>query len=294
MPRQTQVLHLGQQPSFFESPRWRDGRWWISDFHGLAVFAVRPTGQAETILRVEEQPSGLGWLPDGSLLVVSMRDRRVLRRSPDGEVLMHADISAFCGGTANDMAVSADGYAYVANVGFSTSDPEVRPTRLIRIGLDGSADSVGDDVLLPNGIVITDEGTLIVAESLAQRFSAFDIEPDGTLSRRRVWAVFGPYPHPASYQETRAQLNVIPDGCTSDAAQHLWSADSKGGPCVRIAPSGEVVDEIPTPAGYRFSACMLGGADGRTLLLCANRGDHPHTQGMLLTTIVDIPHAGLP
>jgi sugar lactone lactonase YvrE len=104
--------------SFFEGPRWRDGRWWLSDFYRRLVVSVDPEGHAEEVMSVEQQPSGLGWMPDGSLLVVSMKDHRILRRSLDGEVSLHADVSVHCGGHLNDMVVDAEGRAYVGNFGF--------------------------------------------------------------------------------------------------------------------------------------------------------------------------------
>jgi sugar lactone lactonase YvrE len=102
---------LADGGGFFEGPRWHDGRWWVSDFYRHTVFAIAPDGTTEEVMTVEAQPSGLGWLPDGSLLVVSMRDHKVLRRAPDGTVSVHADIAEHCGGLANDIVVTPEGHA---------------------------------------------------------------------------------------------------------------------------------------------------------------------------------------
>src|SRR5207247_1527720 len=140
---------------FFEAPRWHDGRWYVSDFHRHVVQTVDELGSAEVILEVPKQPSGLGWLPDGSLLVVSMKDHRLIRRWPDGRVTQHADVSRFCGGFLNDMVVDRSGRAYVGNFGFAL-DRKSRPTPtvLVRVDLDGSSSVVADDLLFPGGAVI--------------------------------------------------------------------------------------------------------------------------------------------
>jgi sugar lactone lactonase YvrE len=286
---------------FFEGPRWRDGRWWVSDFYGHAVLAVSPDGREEHVLEVEGQPSGLGWLPDGSLLVVSMRDRRLLRRSPPGEVTVHADVGEHCGGHLNDMVVDSRGRAYVGDFGFDLmagADP--RPTGLVRVDPDGRSAPVARDLLFPNGSVITPDGsTLIVGETLGCRYTAFRIEPDGSLADRRVWAQLAPTPEPGSFADTLPRVLVAPDGCCLDAEGHLWAADAVGARCIRVAPGGAVVDEIRAPGGLGMFACMLGGEDGRTLAICAAPDFQAHArsrvrEAVLLTVRVDAPHAGLP
>ncbi len=150
--------------AFFEGPRFQAGRWWVSDFYRHLVLTVDADGRAEEVMTVEQQPSGLGWMPDGSLLVVSMKDHRVLRRSPEGEVSVHADVSEYCGGHLNDMVVDSDGRAYVGNFGFDLmggADPA--PANLVRVDPDGSATVAAEDMLFPNGSVVTPDGwTLIV------------------------------------------------------------------------------------------------------------------------------------
>ena len=298
--RELTTLHEGGY--FFEGPRWHEGRWWVSDFYGHHVLTIDGDGNAEEVLEVEAQPSGLGWLPDGSLLVVSMKDHRVLRRSPDGEVSEHADVSELCGGNLNDMVVDSAGRAYVGNFGFDLmggADPAV--ANLIRVDPDGSASVAAADMYFPNGSVITpDGGTLIVGETAGSRYSAFTIEEDGSLSDRRVWAQLAPTIElGGTLEELLGQLRVGPDGCALDADGHIWSADSIGARCSRVAPGGEVVEEIAAPEGMGFFACMLGGDDGRTLLICAapDFAEHARSENreaVLLTTRVDVPHAGLP
>jgi len=270
--------------SFFESPRWHDGRWWVSDFFRKVVLAVDENGRVEEIARVEAQPSGIGWLPDGTPLVVSMRDRRVLRID---DLTVHADLAELCDWHANDMVVAGDGRAYVGNFGFELEGSEPRPTKLVRVDPDGSAGVAADGLLFPNGSVITpDRRTLIVGETFGRRYTAFTIGADGSLADRRMWA------------DLRA-ARISPDGCTLDADGCIWSADAVHERCCRIAEGGEVLDEVALPEGLRCFACMLGGEDGRTLLLCGApdydaRRRTESRDAVLLTTEVAVPHAGLP
>jgi sugar lactone lactonase YvrE len=288
--------------AFFETPRWHEGRWWVSDFYREAVYTVTPDGTEELLLAVEHQPAGLGWMPDGSLLVVSMKDQRVLRRAVDGTVTTHADLSQFTDSSLNDMVVDARGRAWVGCFGFdlmALADPRTAP--LMRVDPDGSATVVAENLLFPNGSVITPDGsTLIVGETAGCRYTAFTIEEDGTLTGRRPWAEMAPpAPVDGSLEDTVAKIVVGPDGCTLDAEGHIWSADEAASRCIRIAPGGAIVDEITMPEGLNCFACALGGDDGRTLLLCAapdflEAHRRPVREGVLLTAAVEVPHAGLP
>jgi sugar lactone lactonase YvrE len=266
---------------FGEGPRWHDGRLWFSDFHQHSVSSVGDDGTRVVQLEIDDSPSGLGWLPDGRLLVVAMESRRVLRVEPDGGVVTHADLSAVAVGRANDMVVAADGTAYVGNFGFELGTP-MQPAVLARVQPDGTVDVVADGLEFPNGTVITPDGrTLIVGESMAKRVTAFTIADDGTLHDRRLWADLG---------------DVMPDGCTLDTEGAIWFADARGTAVVRVREGGEVTDRIE--ADQHTFACALGGDDGRTLfVICADgfggEEDAPPT-GTVRTARVDVPHAGLP
>jgi sugar lactone lactonase YvrE len=269
---------------FGEGPRWHDGRLWYSDFYRHGVFAVTTGGDREQVVTLDDHPSGLGWLPDGRLLVVSMRARRVLRREHDGEVVVHCDLSSIATGRCNDMVVAADGTAYVGNFGYDVwSGGPRRNADLARVRPDGTADVAAEDLEFPNGAVITPDGTtLVVGESMGRRYTAFDIAPDGTLWGRRVWAELG---------------DVGPDGCTLDAEGAIWCADALHGVLVRVREGGEITHRADL--GQKAYACALGGDDGRTLFaMCADsprEADAAGTGGGTVRTVrVDVPHAGLP
>ena len=268
--------------AFFESPRWHDGRWWFSDFFRRHVVAVDHAGGVEEIVSIEAMPSGLGWLPDGSLLVVSMRDKRVLRLD-DGELSVHSDLSRLCDSHANDMVVAADGSAFVGNFGFDLGGREgPRATVLVRVEADGTAAPAADELLFPNGCVLTDDGrTLVVAETWAARLTEFDVAGDGALANRRTFAAV---PHTA------------PDGCTLDVEGCVWFADARSNRCLRVERGGEIREILTVPDGLRCFACMLGGEDGRTLALCAASSydeDKPN-DAAVFTARVAVPHAGRP
>jgi sugar lactone lactonase YvrE len=277
---------LADGGSFFEGPRWRDGRWWVSDFYRHTVSAIDPDGTTEEVMTVEGQPSGLGWLPDGSLLVVSMRDRIVLRRAPDGTVGTYADIAAHCGGAANDLVVDAAGNTYVGNFGFDLmSGGTPQAANLVHIAPDGTVGVAAGDLMFPNGSVVTPDGsTLVVGETMGGRYTAFTIGEGGALTDRREWA---------------ALPGVAPDGCTLDAEGCIWAADALANRLVRVAEGKGVVEEVPAPDGLGVYACMLGGPEGTTLLACVAPDYFEHNraaarEAKLVTTTVEVPHAGLP
>jgi sugar lactone lactonase YvrE len=287
--------------SYFEGPRWRDGTWWVSDFYRRTVSRVTPDGRETVVLEVKGQPSGLGWMPDGALVVTSMKDRRILRMADDGEVATLAEIGAHCGGHANDLVVDAHGHVFVGDLAFDLMGGGTpQPTSLKRVDPDGSVHVVAEELWTPNGMAITpDGGTLLVDETLGNRITAFDLAADGSLSNRRAWAEFGALPTGTTTEEVIGQLTIAPDGCTLDADGHLWVADGIGGRVVRLAPGGAIVEEIAAPEGMGLFACALGGEDGRTLLLCCAPDFFEHTrapvrEAVLVATEVDVPHAGLP
>jgi len=278
---------------FGEGPRWRGGRLWFSDFFDHAVKSMDASGAVRTELVIDDQPSGLGWLPDGRMLVVSMHRRQVLRVDPDG-VKVHADLASLATFHTNDMVVDGQGRAYVGNFGFDLD--EALRTRgvegvladhpaavLARVDPDGSVHAAAAGMHFPNGCVITPDGkTLIVAETLAMQLTAFDIAADGSLSNRRVWAKLG----------MRA-----PDGICLDASGHVWIANAIAPECVLFAPGGEVVATVAT--NQPCYACMLGGADRRTLYMLTAPSSvsavaSAARQGRILGAQVETPGAGLP
>lgn len=269
---------------FAEGPRWHDGRLWFSDMHAHEVVAVDARGLRTTIAKVPGSPSGLGWLPDGRLLVVSMEDRRLLRMD-DGRLVEHADLSSLAPFHLNDMVVDGRGNAFVGNFGFDLhGGAKTRETCLIHVAPDGRARIAAENLGFPNGSAVTpDGGTLIVAESFAQRLTAFDVATDGTLSNRRVWA----------------QLDFVPDGIALDADGCVWAAyPVTPGSFRRVAPGGGVLQKID--AGDRGGfACALGGADRRTLFLLEAHDSSPHARlergnARIRTVRVATPGAGLP
>src|SRR4051794_30747789 len=287
--------------SYLECPRWHGGRLYLSDFYTHQVIALDLDGGGGTRTKahVPGQPSGLGWLPDGSMLVVSMRDRRVLRVR-DGEPQPHADLSDLAAWHLNDMVVDASGRAWVGNFGFDLmSGAPIRGTNLVRVDPDGTATVAAEDLRFPNGSVIFPGGeTLVVAETLAARLPAFDIGPDGTLRNRRPWAVLGEVPDSDDVGDLVASGAVAPDGIALDAEGAIWVADAIGGRVLRVAEGGEVLEQI-TAGGLGVFACGLAGADGRTLVLCAAPSFLEHErratrEATLLACEVDVPRAGVP
>jgi sugar lactone lactonase YvrE len=270
--------------AFPEGPRWHDGHLVFSDQHNRRVVRMDPSGNAETVVEVPEQPSGLGWLPDGRMLVVSMRDRRLLRLE-GSQLVEHADLSTLATGECNDMVVDSRGRAYVGNFGFDLyGGEEARETCIILIEPDGTTRVAADGIGFPNGSVITDDGrTLIVAESYGGRLIAFRIADDGLLVERRVFA----------------QLEgAIPDGICLDAEGAVWLACPVTGRVLRVRDGGEVLDEIKVTNAGAY-ACMLGGEDRRTLYICTAASSDPKetvslASGRIEAIPVDVPGAGLP
>ena len=270
--------------AFPEGPRWHDGRLWFSDMYDHWVLAVDLRGRAERIVEVPNQPSGLGWLPDGRMLVVSMLDRRLLRLERDRRLTEVANLSAVVRSQCNDMVVDDLGRAYIGNFGFDFAAGEpASPTDLVMIDADGSVRVVADGLIFPNGSVITpDRRNLIVAETFASCLTAFDVEPDGGLARRRAFA----------------QLDgTTPDGICLDAEGAVWFASPGGNEVIRVREGGTITDRISTD-GLSAFACMLGGVDRRTLFVCVSDWTGPKTTrtrpGRILMVSVETPGAGLP
>jgi len=283
---------------YMEAPRWHDNRIWFSDFYTHEVVSANEDG---TDVRVEavvpNQPSGLGWLPDGRLLIVSMRDRKLLRREADGSLVTHADLSGVVDYHLNDMVVDRHGRAYVGNFGFDLmGGAPVQSTLIHRVDPGGTVRPVAEDLWFPNGSVITSTGSLLVGETMGNRITAFDVGADGALVNRRVWAEFGERPDETDVGKALAALTVASDGCCLDAEGALWVADAAHGRVVRVEEGGHIAEQIQLETGV--FACALGGADGRTLFLCTapdfiedNRKSA--REAVLLSVPVDVSAAGL-
>jgi sugar lactone lactonase YvrE len=223
-----------------------------------------------------------------------MKDGRVLRRTDDGTVSVHADLSELSTSQLNDMVVH-QGHAYIGNFGFDLmAGKDPAPTGLIHVDPDGVGEIVGDGLWFPNGMVVSGKQTLIVAETFAARFTAFDIGPDFRLTRQRVWGQVEPAAEPADLETMLGTITFAPDGCALDAEGHIWAANGAGGELCRVAPGGRIVDRIAMPPGLGVFACGLGGDDGRTLLACAAPDFYEEAraatrEAKLLTTRVEIP-----
>jgi sugar lactone lactonase YvrE len=276
---------------FGECPRWHDGRLWYSDFFDHAVFSVSSEGERRTEVDFDGEPAGLGWLPDGRLLINSRLDRAIFRREADGSLVRHGDLTPWATWHANDMVVASNGQAYAGNFGFDldglydgTTEPSaIAPTSLVRVDPDGSSHEAADDISFPNGTVISeDEATLIIAESMGGRLTAFDRQADGTLTGRREWA---------------ALPGVAPDGICLCADGSVWVANALGSECVRVAEGGEILERVVTSQGC--FACMLGDEDRLTLyLVTAESSDAAKARvarnGALEKVRTSVPGAGLP
>lgn len=290
------VRRLAEGIYFGEGPRWHQGRLWFSDFYAHRICSVSLDGDLRTELELEGRPSGLGWMPDGSLLVVRMELRQVWRRWPDGRFELHADLTNHSAHLCNDMVVDGVGRAYVGNFGFDL-DAEIHArgpesviadhprTCLALVQADGSVSDAapGERFSFPNGMVISpDDSTLIVGETLGGRLTALDIGADGTLSNRREWAPTWPR---------------IPDGICLDASSAIWIANPLAPECALIAPGGEVLDVIET--GLPCYACMLGGPQGKHLFMLVAPSSDADTAakaplGKVLVAEVAVSGAGRP
>ena len=270
--------------TFPEAPRWHDDRLWFSDFYSHRVLRVDVTGYVDVVAEIPQRPSGLGWTPDGALLVVSMLDRRLLRIDDGGKTHEVADLSALATGPCNDMVVDGQGRAYVGNFGFDRHKGEPpRTTCIARVDPDGRVSRAADDLSFPNGTVITPDGkTLIVAETLAHRLTAFDVASDGALSNRRLFA----------------QLEgCFPDGICLDAEGAVWVADARNPRVLRVFDGGRIERTVSTGDRPAF-ACMLGGDDQQTLFVCTCTASGPamadKRDGRVEAVKVDVPGAGWP
>jgi sugar lactone lactonase YvrE len=230
-------------------------------------------------------PFSIDWLPDGRLVIASGGDRPFVRMETDGSLVTHAETGDLSRRGWNEIVVDGRGNAYINAAGFDLmGGGEFAPGIVALVTADGSTQQVADDIAFPNGMAVTpDNTTLIVADSYAKRLTAFAIDPDGTLSSRRVWADLG---------------DGVPDGICIDAEGAVWYADVPNQRCVRVREGGEVLQTIDADRGC--FACMLGGTDGTTLFMMANEwhGVEGMTDalraGQVLTAEAPAPHDGWP
>ena len=259
MAKKTQVLIDGL--TFTEGPRWHEGKLYFSDFFSHRVLAVDTKGNLETIVQTPYQPSGLGWMPDGSMLIVSMNDKKLLAFK-DGELSEAADLSGLANHYCNDMVVDKSGNAYVGNFGFDLHGGEsLKPPNLILVRPNEDPCVVAENLFFPNGTVITPDGkTLILGETFSSCLTAFDINSDATLSNRRVWADL------SSIEEG---YTPVPDGICLDSEGAIWVASPSTNDVIRIQEGGILLDKIEVDMGA--FACMLGGDKGRTLFISTSK-----------------------
>lgn len=268
---------------FPECPRWHDSKLWFSDIYAHHVMNVNLAGHSETVVTLPGYPSGLGWLPNDQLVVVSLLERELLRLDPEGLVLV-ADVSKIDPFGCNDMVISKQGWAYIGTLGFDfLANQPFAKANLVLVTLDGTVRVVADQLDFPNGMVITPDGhTIIVAESTGERLTAFDLASDGSLTNRRIWAQIEGH---------------IPDGICLDAESAIWVASPGSGEVLRVHEGGEITHRIQT-TNPPF-ACMLGGIDRRTLFVLSAAANMPEEaralqSGRIETVRVEVPGAGLP
>jgi sugar lactone lactonase YvrE len=283
MTKQTELLLDGL--AYVESPRWHDDRLWFSHWGTEEIVAVDLDGKSEVVGR---GPAGMGWatewLPDGRMLLTGPE---LLRREPDGTMVRHADLGAISGGGWAEIVVNANGNVYVNSINFDFMGgalPADAPGVAVLVTPDGSARRVADGIAFPNGMVITPDGsTLIMSESFTGRLLAFDIDADGGLANRRVWAD-----------------GIGPDGICLDAEGCIWTHDAQTRSAVRVREGGEIIERIPVEKD--LFATMLGGPDGKTLFLMLAEwagvedveAQIARRTGEIRIAHVDVPHAGRP
>ncbi len=290
MERKLETLMKGL--TFGEGPRWHENKFYFSDFYSHKVYSLDLSGKYEVIVEIPNQPSGLGWTPDGTMLIVSMKDRKLMSFK-DGLLTERADLTELSGFHCNDMVVDIDGNAFIGNFGFNTYDgEEIKPTNLILVKPGEEPVLAADNLFFPNGTVITpDNKTLIVGETYAARLTAFDKSEDGSLSNRRIWADL----------KVNAEEGTVPlpDGMCIDEEGAIWVASPSTAEVIRVHEGGMISERIPVQTNA--FACMLGGEDRRTLFICTSNGSGVDPEaalreksGKIEITQVDVPGCGKP
>ena len=290
MERKLETLMKGL--TFGEGPRWYENKFYFSDFYSHKVYSLDLSGKHEVIVEIPNQPSGLGWTPDGTMLIVSMKDRKLMSFK-DGKLTERADLTELSGFHCNDMVVDIYGNAFIGNFGFNTYDgEEIKPTNLILVRPGEEPVLAADNLFFPNGTVITpDNKTLIVGETYAARLTAFDKSEDGSLSNRRIWADL----------KVNAEEGTVPlpDGMCIDEEGAIWVASPSTAEVIRVHEGGMISERIPVQTNA--FACMLGGEDRRTLFICTSNGSGVdpgaalrEKSGKIEITQVDVPGCGKP
>jgi sugar lactone lactonase YvrE len=265
--------------AFAENPRWRENRLWFVDLHGSRVVAMDVNGKVETVLETPFAPSGIGFLPDGSLLIVAVHDMKIMRYH-EGKLSLHADLShlARCG--MNDMLVDPDGRAYAVQYGFDWRAGE-KPAAvgLLTVTPDGATAIAAPDVLTGNGMALSPDGrTFYIAESGGCRISAFDRDARGNLSNRRLFAQL-----PDGY---------YPDGICIDDTGAVWASCCWGPGVVRVEEGGKITHLAPSEGKHHPFACVFGGPDRRTLYICTAEGEEPHEAKQRMSSRIEAVEVG--
>ena len=264
---------------FPEGPRWRDEKLFFSDFVGRKVISVDEKGKSEIVVGLKDSPSGLGFLNDGRMLIVSMQRRCLMRLDPEG-LKIHADLSKFTEYNCNDSITDNLERTYVGNWGTKSLESPAEPTCIILVTKDGGARIVAKNLIFPNGCMVTpDCKTFIVAETFAGRLTAFDIENSGNLKNRRIWA---------------EMKDFSPDGICLDEEGAIWVANPSKAEVLRVLEGGEIASTIKIKDTNVY-ACALGGDDGRTLFLCTSRYlEGERSSGRIEFLKVEVPGVGIP
>ena len=296
---------------FGEGPRWHENKLWFSDFYSHKVMTLDENNSLEAVCEVPSQPSGLGWLPNGDLLIVSMLDRKILKFS-EGSISVHADLSEYVAHKCNDMVVGRDGTAYVGNFGMGDAGESLNSTHLMIVKSDGTVLKGPDNLLFPNGTVITEDGkNLIIAETLGAKLTSFDIEDNGELTNRKLWARTSPlfslliikFLSSLGFDLSKVDFSKysknlhVPDGICLDEKNGIWIASPTTKAVVRIEKGGNITDKINTPKGA--FACMLGGKERKTLYVIISNSSDPEEaqaspEGEIHSIEVEIPGVGKP
>lgn len=266
---------------FLEAPRWHDGKLWLSDVFDHKLHYLTLDGQRHFVCEVPNRPSGQGFLPDGTHIVVSATDCRLLAVR-DGQLSKYADLSGHATGYVNDFAIDAAGRIYAGNFGYDYDSGEARkPASIHRVDRDGSVHEVASGVDFPNGSVVINDGrNIVVAETWVGKLTAFDLSEDGTLSNRRLFADLG---------------DREPDGICVDRDNCIWVGCFNTGEFLRVMDGGEITDRVAFDG--RAVSCILGGDDGRDLFMTVYAGSIPELvekkrQGTVFRTRVDVPGPG--